>query len=71
MWGLGIAAAWGFELLIPQRAGLGILAGVLVIFEWHMTWAAGSGMETLLSGLIALVVLLWIILLEQKSFHGI
>lgn len=65
--GLGLSASYGFKLLHPKRAGMGILAGVLVIFEWHMTWSAGSGMETLLSALISLVVLLWIIRLEKES----
>jgi hypothetical protein len=49
LWGLGIMASISFELLLPHRAGMGIIAGVLVLFEWHMTWAAGSGMETILS----------------------
>lgn len=31
--------------------------GLFIIFEWHLLWAAMSGMETLLHGLIAAVVL--------------
>lgn len=67
LWGLGIAASIGFELLLPQRPGLGIIAGAIVIFEWHMTWAAGSGMETILSALITLIVLIRIIQLARES----
>lgn len=67
LWGLGISAMIGFKSLLPHRSELGIIAGVLVIFEWHMTWAAGSGMETLLSALIAILVLIWIIQLEEIS----
>ncbi|HEX9333748.1 MAG TPA: hypothetical protein VF896_17790 [Anaerolineales bacterium] len=32
-------------------------AGLFFVFVWHLTWAAVSGMETLLHGLIILVVL--------------
>jgi hypothetical protein len=32
-------------------------AGLFFIFAWHLTWSAVSGMETLLHGLIILVVL--------------
>lgn len=31
--------------------------GIFLIFEWHLVWAAGSGMETLLFGLIILLAL--------------
>jgi hypothetical protein len=71
LWLLSLTATYGFRMLLPQHADLGILAGLLVIFEWHLTWAAGSGMETLLSGLIALAVLLWMISLSDQSAHGI
>ncbi len=30
-------------------------AGFLILFEWHFTWSAVSGMETLLHGLVILV----------------
>lgn len=32
-------------------------AGLFFVFAWHLTWSASSGMETLLHGLIILVVL--------------
>src|ERR1044071_1742906 len=32
-------------------------AGLFFVFAWHLTWSAVSGMETLLHGLIILVVL--------------
>lgn len=67
---LAFAAAIGFRILVPDHQELGILAGLVVIFEWHMTWAAGSGMETLLSALIALTVLLWAIRLEERFSEG-
>jgi hypothetical protein len=63
---LAVVTAFGFRILVPNHQEAGVWAGLLVIFEWHMTWAAGSGMETLLSALIALMVLLWAIRLEQR-----
>lgn len=70
MWGLAIAAVFGFKILLPNRSQLGIWVGLLVIFEWHMVWAAGSGMDTILSAMIALVVVIWAINLEQKVNIG-
>jgi len=34
--------------LFPGRRGVGPLAGLFCVFEWHLTWAAVSGMETIL-----------------------
>ncbi len=34
-----------------------IFIGGIVIFEWHLVWSAGSGMETLLFSLIAISVI--------------
>ncbi|MBN2548623.1 MAG: hypothetical protein JXB15_05680 [Anaerolineales bacterium] len=31
--------------------------GIILVFEWHLVWAAGSGMETLLFSLLILLVL--------------
>ncbi len=71
LWATGITAAHGFTQLAPRNAIYAILAGVVVIFEWHLTWAAGSGMETLLAGLLALIVLLGVIgLYRQYETNG-
>lgn len=70
LWGLAVAAAFGLKLLLPNHPKLSILAGLLMIFEWHMVWAAGSGMDTILFALIALVVLLLVIYLVQQQRAG-
>lgn len=31
--------------------------GLFIVFEWHLVWAAASGMETLLSGLLVTLIL--------------
>ena len=74
LWSLAVSAWIGFKILVPDHKHLGILAGLLLIFEWHLTWAAGSGMETLLAGLIAIVAIIWVIFIgnqirrDKKSF---
>ncbi|MDM8526589.1 hypothetical protein QUF58_00140 [Anaerolineales bacterium HSG24] len=36
------------ERLFPEHGWLGLAVGLFCIFEWHMVWAATSGMETIL-----------------------
>lgn len=67
--GLGIALlalnAWLVYRLVlrlwPGAGGAAMAAGVLVTVEWHLVWAAASGMETLLfsAGTLLVLVLDW------------
>lgn len=59
LFSLAVVVWLGFNLLIPTYQYLGIMAGLLVIFEWHLAWASGSGMETLFAGLIAIAAIIW------------
>ncbi|MBI1880471.1 MAG: hypothetical protein HYR94_20020 [Chloroflexi bacterium] len=34
--------------LFPEQPGVGLGAGLFCLFEWHLIWAAVSGMETIL-----------------------
>lgn len=36
------------------------IVGIGLIFEWHLTWSAVSGMETLLEACLVLVVMIWL-----------
>lgn len=49
------------QRLAPQTPWLGPVAGLALVTEWHLVWAAVSGMET------ALFVWLSVFLLEQYS----
>ena len=40
--------------------------GFVLVFEWHLVWAGGSGMETLLLTLLVLTVLVWIVAGETR-----
>jgi hypothetical protein len=43
--------------LWPERRRLAWAVGLLCLFEWHLAWAAASGMETTLFAALALAVL--------------
>jgi hypothetical protein len=40
----------------PDRPGLALAAGLACLFEWHLVWAAASGMETVLFAALALAL---------------
>ncbi len=43
--------------LWPDRPRLAFAAGLLCLFEWHLVWAAASGMETVLFAALGLAVI--------------
>jgi len=48
---LGLSGFWMARLgarLFPHRPRLGVAVGLAVVLEWHLVWAAVSGMETML-----------------------
>jgi hypothetical protein len=45
------------RLLMPGNLRWPILVAIFLLFEWHLVWAAVSGMETLLFGWLATLVL--------------
>jgi hypothetical protein len=57
--GLGVLGDALFRALLPGRKIGFPIAGALLVGEWHMAWAAVSGMETLVAaGFIALALVL-------------
>jgi hypothetical protein len=54
---MALLGSYTFRLLSPTNGNWAFGAGVLIIFEWHLVWAATSGMETLLFSLLMLLVL--------------
>ena len=64
LFALGVTGIWGVRTLNPEVGKLSLLAGAALIFEWHLTWAAGSGMETALSGMLAAGVLVYLLRTE-------
>ncbi len=61
-------AAVGAEAIssfAPGKPAIARLFGGLLIFEWHLVWAAGSGMETLLFTFVTLA--LFLLLLRDRG----
>ncbi len=57
LWGLGMAGSRLILRVFPNEPNWALAGGLLLIFEWHSVWMAGSGMETLLfSGLILAIL---------------
>lgn len=61
LWGVGLAGWWAAGRLLGNASVWGPWVGVFLVLEWHLVWAAGSGMETLFSGLLALIILGWLL----------
>ncbi len=69
---LGMNAWLAYRLTLrlwPERVAAAWVAGVVVALEWHMIWAAVSGMETLL--FIALVLAAFVIAPERPGWLGV
>lgn len=54
---LSIGVTIGLSIINPEKKMLSIFGGIMILFDWHLVWAAGSGMETLLSAVIIIFVL--------------
>jgi hypothetical protein len=57
LWGITVLGTVIFSALAPKVADKSIWMGILLAFEWHLVWAAASGMETLIFSLLTLSVL--------------
>jgi hypothetical protein len=73
---LGTTALWGISL-IGENMVRGLVqtyhprfpwVGVVLALEWHLVWAAVSGMETLLYALLVTATLTFVIMGSQKYF---
>lgn len=70
---LGFLILWtcsivGFQIgriLIPESGIAPFLIGAMISLEWHLVWAALSGMETILIVLISLLIFRW--MLEKRN----
>ncbi|MCC7118240.1 MAG: hypothetical protein IT310_06915 [Anaerolineales bacterium] len=55
---LALVCEWGARKLSASYQPKIPWVALLIVFEWHLSWAALSGMETLLHGLIVTTVLI-------------
>jgi hypothetical protein len=58
LWGVGVIGQILGNRLISQKSSLSPWIGITLILEWHLVWAAGSGMESLLAALVNLFIFL-------------
>ena len=61
LFGIGMVGIQSFGRLQPKLEKWGIIAGLILVLEWHLIWASVSGMETLLSALIATFILVFLL----------
>jgi hypothetical protein len=57
---ISLLGGWVFGIYQFSKAVWVPWVSVMLLFEWHLVWAAGSGMETLLLAFLALAVLGWL-----------
>lgn len=58
LFALAVVSEWAVRKLIDLYRPRFPWVGIFIAFEWHLAWAAMSGMETLLHGLIVTTVLI-------------
>ena len=68
LWSLTSNGYLGFQQLAPGKVNWAIWAGVFLGLEWHLVWAAASGMETLLFAWLVLLVL-WLLVTVERKRH--
>ena len=57
LFALAVICEWAVRKLVASYRPRFPWVGIFIAFEWHLAWAAMSGMETLLHGLIVTTVL--------------
>jgi hypothetical protein len=67
LWGLSLTAAKLTDVLLPGQPRWSLAVGLLMALEWHLVWAAGSGMETLLFTLLVTYILSLLVLQEEMT----
>src|SRR5258706_5996891 len=63
----GIVGARLADRLFPQSRYAGIWTGLALVTAWHLLWAAGSGMETMLFGALSVLLILLAWKFSQRS----
>lgn len=65
--GLIIVSIRLYRFLAPEKRIESVVFGLLMIFEWHLVWASGSGMETILFTL-GTTFIFYLLLKNASSF---
>jgi hypothetical protein len=70
LWGLALLAERAVRHLVPACRPRFPWAGMLMTLEWHLVWAAGSGMETLLHAALITFVLVRLTF-ERRNYFSL
>lgn len=66
-----IGIGWAGQIFFQDGNGMRFpWAGLFLVGEWHLVWAALSGMETALMGLMVVLALLWLDRWPERRFLG-
>ena len=68
LWGLAVLGESAVRWLIPSYRPRFPWIGAVLALEWHLVWAAASGMETLLFALLVTAMLVLVISGSQRYF---
>lgn len=66
---IGILGMLFFSALLPEYQSRSLWIGLILVSEWHLVWAAGSGMETLGFAALVLLVLGWLVVRPANEWH--
>ncbi|MBN1666380.1 MAG: hypothetical protein JW862_04810 [Anaerolineales bacterium] len=64
---VGVIGMWLFALSWPALKTSSIWVGLALVLEWHLVWAAGSGMETLAFSALVLFVLGLLLVIPHRA----
>ncbi len=64
--GIAMTGTWIYPRLDPKKERWLWPVALLLIFEWHLVWAAASGMETSLFAWLCLLILAWLLAERQN-----
>jgi hypothetical protein len=70
LWAISMVGYYGFRILAPDHANRAFWPALGLALEWHLVWAAGSGMETLLFALVILSALVWLTKISRLKAPG-
>ena len=69
-WALGIGGLNIGKRLFPKSTIWPLILGLMCTLEWHLVWGALSGMETMVLGLLSLIIFCWLLDKKGNWFHA-
>ncbi len=70
IWALGIGGLNIGKRIFPKSSIWPLILGLMCTLEWHLVWGALSGMETMVLGLLSLIIFCWLLDRKGNWFHA-